>query len=126
MSENDLNDKKGLSPAGQPVADSEKSEESEKSGRSLYRTLFPAHPLIWQEARKLAADKNVRVEDLATCANQDPVLVIEFLKVANAMFFSGGRQSITSVKTAIIRLGSDVLVETLNQIAERWYGKKKR
>ena len=119
MSENDLNDKKGLSPAGQPVADSEKSEESEKSGRSLYRTLFPAHPLIWQEARKLAADKNVRVEDLATCANQDPVLVIEFLKVANAMFFSGGRQSITSVKTAIIRLGSDVLVETLNQIAER-------
>jgi HD-like signal output (HDOD) protein len=94
-------------------------EENEKGGKSIYRTLFPAQPLVWQEARRLAADKNARVEDLATAANQDPVIVIELLKVANALFFSGGRQSITSVKTAIIRLGYDVLIETLNQIGER-------
>jgi HD-like signal output (HDOD) protein len=101
------------------VVDQELAEDGEKSGKSLYRTLFPAQPLIWQECRRLAGDKNVRVEDLAAAANQDPVIVIELLKAANALFFSGGRQSITSVKTAIIRLGSDVLVETLNQIADR-------
>jgi HD-like signal output (HDOD) protein len=101
------------------VVEQELAEDGEKGGKSLYRTLFPAQPLIWQECRRLAGDKNVRVEDLAAAANQDPVIVIELLKVANALFFSGGRQSITSVKTAIIRLGSDVLVETLNQIADR-------
>jgi HD-like signal output (HDOD) protein len=115
MSENEIDDKE---LAGSKV-ETEKVEDTEKGGRSLFRTLFPPDRLIWQEARRLAADKNVRVEDLATCASQDPVLVIEFLKVANAMFFSGGRQSITSVKTAIIRLGSDVLVDTLNQLEER-------
>lgn len=118
MSEEDLG-KLEKNASGNPHGDGEKNDDGEKSGRSLYRTLFPAQPLIWQEARRLAADKNVRVEDLALCASQDPVLVIELLKVANAMFFSGGRQSITAVKTAIIRLGSEVLVETLNQIAER-------
>jgi HD-like signal output (HDOD) protein len=101
------------------IVEQEVVEEVDKGGRAIYRTLFPAQPLIWQECRRLAGDKNVRVEDLAAAANQDPVIVIELLKVANALFFSGGRQSITSVKTAIVRLGSDVLVETLNQIAER-------
>ena len=101
------------------IVEQEVVEEGDKGGRTIYRTLFPAQPLIWQECRRLAGDKNVRVEDLAAAANQDPVIVIELLKVANALFFSGGRQSITSIKTAIVRLGSDVLVETLNQIAER-------
>lgn len=109
-------DKNGKNPGQE---EQEKGDENEKGGRTLYRTLFPVQPHIWQEARRLAGDRNVRVEDLAICAGQDPILVIELLKVANAMFFSGGRQTITSIKTAIIRLGSDVLIDTLNDLAER-------
>ncbi len=119
MAEEETVGKVDKNSATTPQPDNEKQDESDKSGRTLYRTQFPAQPIIWQEARRLAADKNVRVEDLAICASQDPIIVIELLKVANAMFFSGGRQSITNVKTAIIRLGQEVLVETLDEIAGR-------
>jgi HD-like signal output (HDOD) protein len=74
---------------------------------------------VWDEARKLVAEKNFRVEDLSVCALQDPVFVIELLKVANAMYFSASRQAIPSVKNAIQRLGSDVVLDTLMKLKER-------
>ncbi len=81
--------------------------------------LFPADIDVWNEARRLVADKNLRVEDLATCTSQDPVVVMDLLKVSNAMYFSGGKSAITSAKTAIVRLGSDVVIETLEKMKER-------
>ncbi|MEZ4753702.1 MAG: HDOD domain-containing protein [Bdellovibrionota bacterium] len=80
---------------------------------------FAPSTSVWNEARKLVADKNVRVEDLALCCSQDPVLVIELLKTANAMFFSVGRSPITSTKVAIVRLGSDTVVELFDKLSER-------
>jgi HD-like signal output (HDOD) protein len=81
--------------------------------------LLPPDRAVWAEARRLVGNKNIRVEDLAICAAQDPIIVIELLRIANAMFFSGGRSPITSAKSAIIRLGSDVVLETLDKIGER-------
>jgi HD-like signal output (HDOD) protein len=92
---------------------------SSKSQGGILGYVFPADTAVLTEARRLAVEKNVRVEDLATCVAQDPVLVIELLKIANNLFFAGGRQPINSIKTALLRLGSDVIVDTLNQIAER-------
>ncbi len=74
---------------------------------------------VWNEARKLSADINVRVENLATVAVQDPVIIMELLKVSNALYFSGGRSPITSPKTAIVRLGSDVVLQTLEELKDR-------
>ena len=93
--------------------------ETTKTAGGVLSIQLPPDPLIWAEARRLVADKNVRVEDLATCASQDPVLVIELLKTANAMYFSGGRPPITATKTAIVRLGSDVVLELLDNINKR-------
>jgi len=81
--------------------------------------LFPPDLLVWSEARRMIADKNVRVDDLATCASQDPSIVIEMLKTSNAMYFSAGRQPITSTRTAIVRLGSDVALDLLEKMKER-------
>lgn len=81
--------------------------------------LLPPHETVWHEARKLIADKNARVEDLAVCASQDPVIVLELLKTANALFFSGGRQAIVSARNAIVRLGSDVVLDCLSTLDER-------
>ena len=53
--------------------------------------MLPPDSSVWNEARRLAADKSIRVEDLATCCVQDPVLVLDLLRTANAMFFSGGQ-----------------------------------
>ena len=83
-----------------------------KSSSPLHR-LFPPHPVVWREATRMASNKNIRVEDLALCCSQDPVLVLELLKSANALYFSAGRPPITTATTAIIRLGSDVVVQTL-------------
>lgn len=93
--------------------------ESVKGSNTPLGLQLPVDPLVWHQARKLAGDKNIRVEDLAVCAAQDPVMVIDLLKTANALFFTGSKSQITSVKAAIMRLGSDVLIEQLEKLRER-------
>lgn len=108
-------------PSGAPHAEGAgdpQSEGGKASGRP-FSILLPPDMTIWQEARRLVTDKNIRVEDLAICASQDPVIVIELLRISNAMFFSGGRSPITTAKTAIVRLGSDVVLESLEKMKDR-------
>lgn len=104
------------------------TDTDQEPGISLDEQGWPTDPLAWElppdalvlaEARKLAGDKNVRVESLATACLQDPVIVIELLRTSNALYFSGGRSAITSAKTAIVRLGSDTLIETLDSLLQR-------
>lgn len=90
-----------------------------KVGGRVLSAILPPDKIVWDESRRLVTDKNIRVEDLAVCASQDPVIVIELLKTANAMYFSGGRPPITSTKTAIIRLGLEVVTETLENLKKR-------
>ena len=85
-------------------ADNDKNEDGKPTGP--FATLFSPDIGVWNEARKLSSDANVRVENLATVAVQDPVIIMELLRVSNALYFSGGRSPITSPKTAIVRLGS--------------------
>lgn len=104
---------------GGPGTGSEGSEASGKSGASPLGILMPADAFVWNECRKLVSDKNIRVEDLATCASQDPIIVLDLIRVSNAMFFAGGKSPITSTKTSIVRLGSDTIIELLEKIKER-------
>ncbi len=94
-------------------------EHSGKGSAGIFSVQFPVDPAVWNEARKLVGDRNLKVEDLAVCASQDPAIVMELLKVANAMFFSGGKSPITSIKTAIVRLGSEVILDVLDKMRER-------
>ncbi|MBX7136567.1 MAG: HDOD domain-containing protein [Oligoflexia bacterium] len=95
-----------------------KAEET-KSGGGPFSIQFPPEPTIWNESRKLIADRNTRVENIATCAGQDPVIAMELLRISNAMYFAGGKAPITTLKTAIVRLGNDVVQETLENLKER-------
>lgn len=88
-------------------------------GNGPLDAILPVDIRVWNEARRLVADRQIRVDALAICASQDPVIVIELLKTANAMFFSGGRSPISSVKTAIVRLGSDTVQQLLDGLKER-------
>lgn len=81
--------------------------------------LLPADMSVWNELRRMLADKSFRVEDAAACASQDPVVVIDFLRVANATAFAGDRQTTSAVQTAIQRLGSKVVLEALDKIKDR-------
>jgi hypothetical protein len=82
-------------------------------------TVFPVRKTVWYEARKLLGDTNVRIENLATAVIQDPVIVLELLKVSNALFYSGGKAMITSPKTAIVRLGADTAIELFDELGAR-------
>ena len=93
--------------------------DSGKASGGPLALLLPPDQGILLEARRLVADRTTRIEDLAFCASQDPVIVIDLLRVANAMFFSGGRSPITSAKTAAIRLGADVVLDTFNKMSAR-------
>lgn len=97
----------------------EHSGEHVKGGTGPLALLFPPDLSVWSEARKLIADKNVRVDDVAACSGQDPSIVIELLKTSNAMYFSAGRQPITSTRTSIIRLGQDVVLDLLDKMKDR-------
>lgn len=97
-------------------------DESSEQGKTVtgpMGIIFSPEPAVWSEARRLVADKKIRVESLAVCASQDPVIVIELLRTANAMFFSGGRSPITSTQTAIVRLGSELVLDLLEKMKER-------
>jgi HD-like signal output (HDOD) protein len=101
-------------PSGEPG-----NEGSPRGSNSALSIMLPPDGAVWSEARRLAADKSIRVEDLAICCAQDPVMVLELLRVSNAMFFAGGKSPITSAKTAIVRLGSDVVIDTLDKMKGR-------
>lgn len=108
--------------AKENIPDTEKPVASGEGGRSSSGVLalqLPPDRIVWAEARRLVGNKNIRVEDLAICAAQDPIIVLDLLRIANAMFFSGGRSPITSTKSAIIRLGSDVVLSALDKLGER-------
>ncbi len=97
----------------------ETTTEAVRGLTAAYSIEFSPDISIWNESRRLIADRNLRVEDLAVCASQDPAIVIELLKTANALYFSAGKSPITSVKTAIVRLGADIAIELFEKIKER-------
>jgi len=81
--------------------------------------LLPPDMAVLHEARRLISEANLRVEDLSICISQDPAIVIEFLKTANAMYFSAGRPPISTTQTAIVRLGSEVVLDILEKLKQR-------
>ncbi|MCB0319742.1 MAG: HDOD domain-containing protein, partial [Bdellovibrionales bacterium] len=106
------------------MTDTEYTEEEEFEGSdgetfSPLAAKMPADSSILASARGLIGDDNSRIDSLATICLQDPVILIELLKKANALFFTGGGKPITTAKTAIVRLGSDVMREILDSLTER-------
>lgn len=87
--------------------------------RNILGIELPAEVNILREARTLAGDKNTRITNLARTASQDPVITLELLRIANATFFSADRPAISNVQTAVVRLGSQTVVELLDSIGKR-------
>jgi HD-like signal output (HDOD) protein len=117
-----------MSTTSQPPPPNEEQSATESSTangtpaqkiRSPFERTLSPHALVWSEASRLAVRKDVKVSDIALCALQDPAIILELLKRANALYFSAGRPPITNAETAITRLGSDVVAEILAQLFER-------
>jgi HD-like signal output (HDOD) protein len=66
---------------------------------------IPPLASVLDDAIRLSANKNVKVDDFCSCAFQDPVLCIELLRRANSLEFGVARLAIASIPNAIMRLG---------------------
>ncbi len=93
-------------------------EERRHSGGPLAIDLPPDARTL-NSALVLASDRNARINTLAQTVSEDPILSLELLRVANAMFYSGDRPSILNVRTAVVRLGSGAVVDALTKLKQR-------
>jgi len=100
-------------------AETEVSSEGADSTQRLLSINLPAHPAIIADARDILADRRARIDVLALCLAQDPVITLELLQAANTMFQNRKTQPIISTRPAIIRLGSAKLLDFLDEIENR-------
>jgi HD-like signal output (HDOD) protein len=97
------------------------SAENNEKQRPLgpFQRSFPIHAAILSQATNLASKTTTKVDDFSLCALQDPILVLELLKLANGAFFSAGRPQVTTASGAVIRLGEDEMLNVLKALTDR-------
>lgn len=86
--------------------------------KQLLNIKVPVSSDILLEARRLIADRNVRMKTLSLCISQDPALTMAIFKNANSMFFAEGKKLSTSIKSAAMRLGSDSIISILSSLTD--------
>ena len=97
----------------------EKQEYKLLNANNILSTDLPPNERTVKNARLIVSDRNVRIPELARILEYDPVCILETLKLANATFFAGHRPSITNIQTAIIRLGSQAMIDLLDNLQTR-------
>ena len=95
------------------------ADNSSSSGGSPLSLLMPAQVSVLNKARVLVSDTNLRIDELVTCISKDPVILLEVLRVANAMFSAGDRPPITTPRTAVVRLGSANVEDIIEHLVQR-------
>ena len=74
---------------------------------AVYQLRLPPRFTVWEAAIASIKDSKLRVSALVEVAYKDPVLVIELLKAAGSVLYSGDKSSVVTVKGAIERLGAE-------------------
>jgi HD-like signal output (HDOD) protein len=105
-----------------PPVDIENPQLSERDegfvGSPLNR-VFPCDLVVAKEASQKALTPELRVEEIAQTVLRDPVIVLELMRAANALLVRDGRPATTTVTGALIRLGSQLVHDTIKAVMER-------
>jgi len=85
--------------------------------KSYQAPRVPVSYQIWlQLVTKL--EKDAGMDEIAELVNQDPGLVIKVLSVANSAFIGAGSgNEVSSVESALMRLGSNEIVRIVGMLA---------
>jgi HD-like signal output (HDOD) protein len=94
------------------------SEEKSKVTNPA-QVILPPSPLVCQNVKALLSNRKSRLDELTETLSQDPILIIELLKVVNSVSMSATRGQTLAVSKAIIALGSEQLSELVSSIAAR-------
>ena len=79
---------------------------------------LPTLPSVPQRIMRMVYDPMTSVSDIARVVNEDPVLTLKILKLANCAFY-GGRQPITSLEVACSRLGIKMIVKVVQAVGSK-------
>lgn len=72
-------------------------------------------------AKKAALATTLRVDDLVSIILGDPTLTLHLLRSANSIKASADKRPTASLKTAIIRLGSQAIINLISDLEEQVY-----
>lgn len=100
---------------------SEEAGEQAESGQLGQRTgiLLPHNRECARSARRMVVAPSLRVGSFAAVISEDPSIAIEFLRLANGITIGGDKQAITTLSAAVVRLGSQFIVELLDGMQNR-------
>lgn len=110
------NDQKGT--PSQPHVTPPTTAATARTGSPLERA-FTVHPAILATTATLAENRGTKLNDLALCALQDPILALELLRLANSQVFSAGRPTVSTISAAIMRVGAQELLKVLGRLKSR-------
>ena len=79
---------------------------------------LPVLPQVPQRVMAMVYDPMTSMRDVARVINDDPVIAVKILKLANSAYY-GGRQSITSLDVACARLGMKMIVKMVHAVGSR-------
>jgi len=82
---------------------------------------IPHDRRILSLAKKAALATTLRVDDLVTIILGDPTLTLHILQLGNSIKASGDKRSTGSLKTAIIRLGSQAIIKLIDKLESQKY-----
>jgi HD-like signal output (HDOD) protein len=93
------------------------------------RIELPSFPEVALRVRKALADEHVPLEDVVRIVSVEPSLAVRLLQLANSVALNPGAQRVTTLRTAIARIGfnlarSATIAFAMSQMrrAESWRG----
>ena len=87
--------------------------------KGIYATDLPLDPTILQQVINLMKDDKGNTHEMVALAQQDPVLVMDLLRLANSALTNETREPITSIQLAFVRLGASQAVGELEKLFSR-------
>lgn len=89
---------------------------------------IPTLRQVLEQATRMSKDQNGDVNELATCAYQDPIIALAILRRANSLEFATNRTAIVSLSAAIMRLGWENVAEIMDDLAKiaEWRSEKRK
>lgn len=95
------------------------SSSDEKPITNPAQILLPPSPQVCKQVKGLLSNKKSRLDELTEELSQDPILIIELLKVVNSIAMAATRGQTLAVSKAIIALGSEQLSSLIENISSR-------
>lgn len=93
--------------------------EQTETRKGVYATDLPIDPKTLQQVIDQMKDDRGKTHELVAIAENDPVLIMDLLRLSNSALTNETREPITSIQAAFVRLGNSQAIDELNKLFDR-------